>query len=148
MTTSVHEKETYAKFTLLDKFSDETESNNCLSFSDFLQRVVTRNFAIDGESVHYRSSQVSLTVRWYPFLPWMERGAEGSIVIHLTWPSPTHSSLPPSLHFVRFPEPISPLERRQTLWKIACFVQEHKPMKQPGLESSFSIGESKQSLEG
>ena len=60
---------------------------------------------------------------------WMERGAERSIVTHLTWPSPTHSSLPPSLHFVRFPEPISPLERRQTLWEIACFVPEHKPME-------------------
>lgn len=117
------------------------------------------------------ASPISFSVKWRGILPlmesqfttdqvkflwqsvgthsysWMERGAERSIVIHLTWPSPTHSSLAPSLHFVRFPEPISPLGRRQTL-KDWCFVQEHKPMKQPGLESSFSIGESKQSLEG
>lgn len=96
MTTSVHEKETYAKFTLLDKFSDETESNNCLSFSDFLQREVTRNFAIDGESVHYRSSQVSLTVLWYPFLllDGERRWEKHCYPSHVTQP---HPFLPPPL---------------------------------------------------
>lgn len=91
------------------------------------------------------ASPISFSVKWRGILPlmesqfttdqvkfpwqsvgthsysWMERGAEGSIVTHLTWlpsPIPTHSFLAPSLHFVRFPEPISPLGRRQTLWKI------------------------------
>lgn len=99
MTTSVHEKETYAKFTLLDKFSDETESNNCLSFSDFLQREVTRNFAIDGESVHYRSSQVSLTVQLVPIPTpgWREALGEALLPISRDPALPIPPSPPPCI---------------------------------------------------
>ena len=105
-------------------------------------------FAIDGESVHYRSSQVSLTVRWYPFLllDGERRWEKHCYPSHVTQPHPF--LLRPLLAFCKVSRTHFPSRAETDTVKDWCFVQEHKPMKQPGLESSFSIGESKQNLEG
>ena len=65
---------------------------------------------------------------------------------HVTQP---HPFLPrPLLAFCKVSRTHFPSRAETDTVKDWFFVQEHKPMKQPGLESSFSIGESKQNLEG